>query len=374
MRVICGKDELLRGIQIISPVTQSKNTLPALSNFLFETERNRIKLSSTDLEVALQCYIKGEIIEDGGITIPSKRFTDIVKELFVNDEIEIKADETNQINIKSGKSKFNLMGISKTEYPVIPGPPEKNNFTIKRKIFAAMLKKTVFAASRDSQRYVLNGVYFMLGDGKLEMVATDGRRLAYAKTNIITQAEIKGKAIIPTKAVNDILKLLSSDINSEDIKIGITNNRISAEIDDITLISTLVEGTFPNYEQVIPKKSDLKVKLNVKNALVAVKQMALLTDNRISTDKSAAVKFYFSLNLLKISASSAGIGSGETELEIEYKNNPAEINFNPDFIKEILQSIDEDSAIFEFNNSLNPAVIFPETDKNYLCVIMPMRV
>jgi DNA polymerase-3 subunit beta len=373
MRVICGKDELIRGIQIISPAIQSKNTLPALSNFLFETERNKIKLSSTDLEVAVQCYIKGEITEDGGITIPSKRFTDIVKELFVGDEIEIKADETNQINIKSGKSKFNLMGISKTEYPVIPELPEKNNFIIKRKMFASMLKKTVFATSRDSQRYVLNGVYFILRDGKLEMVATDGRRLAYVKTNI-TQVETKGKAIVPTKAVNDILRLLSSDINSENVKIGIADNRISAEIDDITLLSTLVEGTFPNYEQVIPKKSDLKIKLNVKNALTAVKQMALLTDNRLSSDRSAAVKFYFSQDLLKISASSAGIGSGETELEIEYKNDPAEINFNPDFIKEILQSIDEDSAIFEFSNSLNPAVIFPETDKNYLCVVMPMRV
>jgi DNA polymerase-3 subunit beta len=373
MKVICEKEELIRGIQMISPVTPSKNTIPALSNFLFETERDKIKLSSTDLEIAVQCYIKGEITEDGGITIPSKRFADIIKELSADNEIEIKADETNQINIKSGKSKFNLMGISKTEYPVIPEPPEKNNFTIKKEIFASMLKKTVFAASKDSQRYVLNGVYFILGDGKLKMVATDGRRLAYVKTNI-TQAGIKGKAIIPTKAVNDILRLLSLDINSEDIKIGIADNRISAEIDDITMLSTLVEGTFPNYEQVIPKKSDLRIKLNVKNALIAVKQMALLTDNRLLSDKSAAVKFYFSQNLLKISASSTGIGSGETELEIEYKNDPAEINFNPDFIKEILQSIDEDSVIFEFSNSLNPAVIFPETDENYLCVIMPMRV
>ncbi|GHT04612.1 DNA polymerase III subunit beta [Endomicrobiia bacterium] len=373
MKVICEKEELMRGIQMVSPVTPSKNTLPALSNILFEAERDKIKLSSTDLEIAVQCYIKGEITEDGGITIPSKRFANIIKELSTDDEIEIKADEINQINIKSGKSKFNLMGISKTEYPVIPEPPKNNNFTIKRGIFASMLKKIVFAASRDSQRYVLNGIYFILGDSKLTMVATDGRRLAYAKTNI-TQAEVKGKAIVPTKAVNDILRLLYSDINSEDMRIGISDNRISAEIDDITLLSTLIEGVFPNYEQVIPKKSDLKIKLNVKNTLTAVKQMALLTDNHLSSDRSSAVKFYFSQDLLKISASSAGIGSGETDLEIEYKNDPAEINFNPDFIKEIFQSIDEYSAIFEFTNSLNPAVIYPETDENYLCVVMPMRV
>jgi DNA polymerase-3 subunit beta len=373
MKVICGKEELIRGIQMVSPAAPSKNILPSLSNFLFETEKDRIKLSFTDLELAVQCYIKGEITEDGGITIPFKRFADIVKELSVDNKIEIKADETSQINIKSGRSKFNLMGISKTEYPVIPEPPERNSFTIKREIFASMLKKTVFAVSRDSQRYVLNGVYFILRDGKLEIVATDGRRLSYVKTDI-TQIEIKGKAIVPTKAVNDILRLLSLDIKSEDIKISVADNQISAEIDDITMLSTLIEGVFPNYEQVIPKKSDLKIKLNVKDALTAVKQMALLTDNRLSSDRSSSVKFHFSKDLLKISASSAGIGSGETELEIEYKNDPAEINFNPDFIKEILQSIDEDSAIFKFTNSLNPAVISPEMDENYFCVVMPMRV
>jgi DNA polymerase-3 subunit beta len=373
MKVICAKEELIRGIQMLSPAAASKNTLPALSNFLFETEGDKIKLSFTDLEIAVQCYIRGEIVEDGGITIPSKRFTDIVKELYADNEVEIKADETNQINIKSGRSKFNLMGISKTEYPVIPKPPEKNSFTIKREIFASMLKKTVFAASRDSKRYVLNGVCFVLRGGKLEIIATDGRRLAYIKTDI-TQVEIKGKAIVPTKAVNNILRLLSLDVKSEDIKISIADNRISAEIDDVTMLSTLVEGVFPNYEQVIPKKSGLKIKLNVKNALTAIKQMALLTDNRLSSDRSSAVKFCFSQDLLKISASSTGIGSGETELEIEYKNSSEEINFNPDFIREVLQSIDEDSVIFEFTNSLNPALISPETDENYFCIVMPMRV
>ncbi|MDR0799936.1 MAG: DNA polymerase III subunit beta [Endomicrobium sp.] len=372
MKVICGKEELIKGIQIVSPVVSSKSALPALSNFLFETESDKIKLSSTDLEIAVRCYVKGEIIEEGGITIPAKRFADIVKELSDDSEIEIRADETNHIDMKSGKSKFNLMGISKTEYPVIPESPKGNSFTVKKEIFASMLKKTIFAVSRDSQRYILNGVYFIVEDNKLKMAATDGRRLAYAKTTI--QTGIKGKAIVPTKAVSDMLRLLSPDLKSENIQIGITNNRISVEIDDITLLSTLVEGLFPNYEQVIPKKTGLKVKLNVKGTLTAVKQMAILIGDRLSSDRSSAIKFYFSPDLLRISASAAGIGSGEVDLEIEYKNEPAEINFNPSFIKEILQNIDEDFVIFEFIDSLNPAVMSPEKDKDYLCVVMPMRV
>ncbi|MDR3256506.1 MAG: DNA polymerase III subunit beta [Endomicrobium sp.] len=373
MKVICGKEELMKGLQTVSPVASSKNTLPVLSNFLLETDRDKIKLSSTDLEIAVQCYIKGEIIEEGGITIPAKRFTDIVKEFSTEEEIDIKADETNQINIKAGKSRFNLMGISKTEYPVIPEFPKENNFTVKREKFASMLKKTIFAVSKDSQRYVLNGVYFIVEDNKLKMVATDGRRLAYVKIDNI-QTTIKGKAIVPTKAIIDILRLLSADVKSEDIKIGITDNQIAVEIDDITLLSTLIEGTFPNYEQVIPKKTESKVKLNVKDTLTVVKQMALLTNDKLLSDRSAAVKFNFSHNLLKISTSAAGLGSGESEIEIEYKGEQVEINFNPNFIKEVLQNINEDFTIFEFTNSLNPATMSPETDKNYLCVIMPMRV
>jgi DNA polymerase-3 subunit beta len=376
MRVLCGKEELIRGIQTITPIASSKSTLPVLSNFLFDTENGKIKLSSTDLEIAVKCYIKGEILEDGGITIPAKRFADIIKELLSENEIEIRSDESNQINISSGKSKFNLMGISKTEYPIIPDFPKENNFTIKRDFLASMLKKTIFAVSKDSHRYVLNGVYFILEENILKMAATDGRRLAYITTNGVNgiKPQTKIKAIVPTKAITDILRLLSSDIKSEDIKIGITGNQIALEIEDITFLSTLIEGIFPNYEQVIPKTSEIKVKLNVKNTLAAVKQMALLTADKISSDRSSAVKFYFNSNVLRISASTAGLGSGEVELEIDYKAEPTEINFNPSFVREVLQNIDEESIIFEFKNSLNPATIAPEKDKKYICVVMPMRV
>ncbi|MCL2144028.1 MAG: DNA polymerase III subunit beta [Endomicrobia bacterium] len=373
MKVICGKDELMKGVQTILPVVSSKSTLPVLSNFLFETEKDKIKLSSTDLEIAVKCYMKGEIIKEGGITVPAKRFADIIKELSSDADIEINADETNQINIKSGKSKFILMGISKTEYPVIPEFPKENNFTVKKDIFASMLRKTVFAVSKDSQRYVLNGVYFIIEEDILKMVATDGRRLAYI-TNEGMKTKIKGKAIVPTKAANDMLRLISAaDAKIEDIKIGITENQCAVEIGDIVFLSTLIEGVFPNYEQVIPKTAESKINLSVKDTLSAVKQMALLTGDRLSSDRASAVKFYFSPNMLRISASTAGLGSGEVEMDIEYKGEPVEINFNPNFIKEILQNVDCDFAKFEFSNALNPATLAPEQDKNYLCVIMPMR-
>ncbi|MDR2860542.1 MAG: DNA polymerase III subunit beta [Elusimicrobiota bacterium] len=374
MKVICTKEILIKGIQTVSPVAASKTALPVLSNFLFETKGDKIKLSATDLEIAVQCHIKGEILEEGSITIPAKRFADIIKELPQDAEIEIKADEvSNQINIKSGKSKFNLMGISVTEYPKIPDFPKENNFSISKDIFIDMLKKTVFAVSKDSQRFVLTGVYFVIENGTLKMAATDGRRLAYIMTEGI-DAKVKNKAIVPSRAISDIIRLFSSDIKDETIKVGLSENRCAVEIDDITFLSTLVEGIFPNYEQVIPKKSDISVRINVKETLAAVRQMSLLTGDKMTADRSSCVKFAFDKNILKVSASTAGVGSGETEMEIEYNNEATEISFNPTFVKEVLQNIDTEWAIFEFSNSINPSTLTPENNKNYLCVVMPMRV
>jgi len=179
MKVICGKEELLRGTQIVQSVISPRSTLPVLSNFLFETEGQQIKMSSTDLEVGVTCFIKAEVVKEGSITIPAKRFSDIVRELPGDGSIEIKCDDNNQINIRCGKSHFVLMGLPKTDYPILPTFPEENQFNINRPAFKSMLRRTSFAVSTDETRYVLNGVFLLVEEGKLKLVATDGRRLAY---------------------------------------------------------------------------------------------------------------------------------------------------------------------------------------------------
>jgi DNA polymerase-3 subunit beta len=374
MRVFCVKEELIKGIQIICPIVSSRNALPVLSNFLFEAKsNNKIKLSYTDLETAIQCYIKGEIIEEGSIAISAKRFADIIKELPIEKKIEIKTCETNQINIESDRSKFNIMGIAKTEYPIIPEFPKENIFEIKKIFLTSMLKKTIFAVSKDSQRYALSGVCFIMENNNFKMVATDGRRLAYVATDKI-QAMIKKKAIVSAKAVTDILRLLSLDIKAETVKIGITDNQIAVRIEEIIFLSTLIESIFPNYEQIIPKQIELKVKLSVKDTLSAVKQVATLTGDRFSPDRLATINFFFNHNILRISTSTAGFGSGVVELWIDYKDEPVQISLNPNFVREVLQNIDEEFLIFGFKNSISPITIIPDEDKRYICVIMPMRV
>lgn len=367
MKVICSKEELLKGSQTVQSVVSPRSTLPILSNLLFETENQEIKLSSTDLEVGVSSYVKGEIIREGSITIPAKRFSDIVRELPDDKNIEINADESNQINIRCGKSHFILMGLPKVDYPVLPPFPKEDVFNLSCSMLRSMLRKTSFAVSTDETRYVLNGVHLMIEKGIIIMVATDGRRLAYINKKGAEENE-KKEVIIPSKAVNELQKIITQNDDTDDINIGITENQIAFKVKSTTLISRLIEGTFPNYEQVIPKKYESQIKLNTKEAMSAVKQMALL-----ASDKTSIVKFFFGKNVLRISASSQGLGSGEVEIDIEHKGSNIDISFNPLFIIDILKNIEDNEVFFEITSSHNPAVIRPVNDEKYICVIMPMR-
>lgn len=371
MKVICAKDELIRGMQIVQPVIASKITLPVLSNFLFETEKDKIKLSATDLEIGVTCYIKAEIISEGAITIPAKRFSDIVKEV-AEGNIEIRSDETNQINIKANKSKFVLMGIEKKDYPTLPDFQKENIFSLKTQVLNSMFKKTIFAVSKDSQRYVLNGVCFIVEDGTVKAVSTDGRRLSYITMDGVDKT-IKGKVIIPTKAVSDILRLISSNDKIEEVQISLSDNLMTVMIGDITFQTKLIEGVFPNYEQVIPKKTMSKIRLNVADMMSAVKQMALLTGDKLVADRASSVKLSFEKNKMIVSANTVGLGSGEAEVETEYSGEVFDVNFNPNYLKDILQNIEDENIYFAYTTSQNPVVITPEKNKNYLCVVMPMR-
>ncbi|MHB9155188.1 MAG: DNA polymerase III subunit beta, partial [Endomicrobiales bacterium] len=290
-----------------------------------------------------------------------------IRELPDSEAIEIRADETNQINIKCGKSKFALMGLPKNEYPVLPQFPEEKTFKIPKELLRSMLRRTAFAVSTDETRYVLNGVYLLAENGTLKLVATDGRRLAFISRDCLDK-KLQHRAIIPTKAVNEVQRILQAEDKQEEVTIGITENQIAFQVETITIISRLIEGTFPNYEQVIPKKNEVQIKAGVKEVLSAVRQMALLT-----SDKASAVKFLFSKNLLRISASAQGLGSGEVELDVEHGGANIEIAFNPLFLIDILKNVDGDAITFDLTNSLNPALVSPLTDKNYLCVVMPMR-
>ncbi len=374
-----NKEDLLNAMQIVQSSVSTKSTLPILANVLITVRDNSkngnsgTMIEATDLEVGVRCAVKAEVIKDGKITVPAKKFGDLIREMPSGKEIELSSADGKRIELKCGKVKATMNALAAEDFPVIPEFPEKKSFQVKKSIFRDMIKKTSFAVSTDETRYVLNGLFFSANAGELKMVATDGRRLAFMSRKY-EQKDLSANVIIPAKAINELARLLSiSEDEAEDwIQIAPHENQIAFRWlnkgESIALISRVIDGTFPNYEQVIPKAKEFELKIKKEDVLSAVKRAALFAQ-----DRGGSVRFSLTGNSLKISANSSGLGEEEEELEVAYGGKDFEIAFNPAFLLDVLKNSESGDVRFEFSSSLNPGLIRPTADDNYLCVIMPMR-
>jgi len=369
--LICSKKELLKRMEIIETVISSHATIPILSNFLLEIENKKVKLAATDLEIGVRCYINNAKVNQTKdvITLPAKRFIGIIKELPDKEDIEIKIDtEKNcQAEIKSGKSHFLILGTPKEDFPDLPEFNESKSVNVNTKEFEEMVKKTIFSISKDDTRPALTGIYFVIEDNQINLVSTDGRRLSFIYRDCKTD-HTSMKGIVLPKVINELLTILNIE-KSENFKINITENQIGFKVNDIILVSRLVDGKFPNYEQVIPKKNPIKVTINTDELLTAVKQLSLLT-----MEEGGAVRFLFTKNNLQLSIVSQGIGSGEVEIDIEFEGPDLDVAFNSKYIIDILKNLGEDQVMFEMNGPADSVVIRAIKDEKYLCVCMPVRI
>ncbi len=373
MKVTCSKSELVKGVQIVQTAITGKGGLPILSNILIESDDsspNRLKLVSTDLEVGIKCTIAADVAKKGAVTLPAKKFGDIVREL-PDKDIKIEVSKDNKVIISCDKIIFKVVGLPKDEFPILPEFKHENKFTIKQALLKDIIKKTIFAISTDETRYVLNGLYLQTSNNKIEVVSTDGRRLAYILGGALPKSGKKTDIIIPAKAINELNRILTRE---GDVTVSFSENQISFELDNILLLSRLIEGRFPNYEQVIPKSSAVKLKINTQELLDAVKRISLL-----APEKAESIKLALSDNKMMISATSQGVGEAEEEVVLSYKGDNFEVAYNPRYIGDVLKNIETEAVMLEFTDASSPAVIKPELkekekDKdNYLCVIMPMR-
>ncbi len=369
MQIVCSKAELIKGIQIVQSAVSSKSTLPVLSNILIETKTNQLKLAATDLEVGVRCLIKAEIVKEGSLTIPAKTFSDFVKTLPDNQEIKISTEEGMKMEVKSGKTRCVLLGLPKEDFPVLPEFPEENAVVMEAKVLLEMIRKTSFAASTDETRYILNGVYFMLDKGTARMVATDGRRLAFM-ARPVTEKKTNVAVIIPSKAIREVERLLITEgLGVDTVKVSVTENQVAFKVGDTVIISRLIDGHFPNYDQVIPKSADIRVQLASKDLLTMTQRAALG-----SGDRGGAVKFSLEKGRLRALGTAQGRVEVEDELPVDYAGANLEIAFNPQFVQDVLKNIDSSQVWLELTTSLNPGVIRPVGDDQMLSVIMPMRV
>jgi len=273
-------------------------------------------------------------------------------------------DGKNVASIQSGPSFFKIIGLSQDEFPPLPDFGGAKEFRIPQVMLRDGLRKTSYAISTDETRYVLNGIYTSFREGKLTLVATDGRRLAMVENDLEFPASHETDIIIPTKAVQELQRLLGE---SGEALVRLSDSQISFSIGDSLLVSKLIEGNYPNYRQVIPGDSTERVELGREALLETVRRVSLL-----SSDKSNSVKLVFGENRIEITANSPDVGEARESMDVSYTGKPMQIAFNPDFLKAPLQNLDTASVYLDLIDEMSPGVI--RIDGSFLYVLMPMRV
>jgi len=367
MRIKVHKQDIVKSSQLTSSVITPKDTLPILSNILLDTSLKEgfLSLIATDLDVGISTQVPAEILEDGAITVSGKKFFDILKEL-PEEGVEISVKKNNVVSITCGQSYFKIIGIPKDEFPKLPTIDTKKSIILPQHSLKKILEKTVFAASRDETRYILNGIYINTQDGYMKFVATDGRRLVVVKEEVKNANDVnlnKG-VVVPTKAAHQLYKALAVE---GDAQILFGDNQIMFNLGSTTIVSRLIKGEYPNYEQAIPKEVKEKLKINKEQFLFAVKRASLLT-----TQDSQAIKLDVFKNKLVVSKSTANIGETKEEVLAQYNGVELAIGFNPDYLIDALKNIEDEQVSIELAGPEKPGVIRVNND-NYIYVVLPMQ-
>ncbi len=366
MNLAIAKDQIIHGLQSVQNVVSTRTTLPILSNVLLRAEENRLELTATDLDVTVTCSVEATIKKPGATTLPVKKIYSLINALS-NPEIEFEVDDKNASSIRAGSSFYKVNGLPAEEFPPMQKFKENKKITLPQEKLKSMLKKTSFAISTDESRYVLNGIFISLKDHKMTMVATDGRRLALVDEEM-ELGDTTGEFIVPTKAVNELGRLLS---DKGEVEIKFSENQVAFSLKNdkgfsILIISKLVEGNYPNYRQVIPAETKERVPLIREEFLAALKRAEIMT-----SDKANSVKLHFTKNNLAITANSPEVGEARESIAVNYKGKEFAIAFNPSYMIDPLTALNSEEVYLELIDELSPGVI--KTNAPFLYVVMPMR-
>lgn len=367
MNLSIAKEQMIHGLQSVQNIVSSRTTLPILSNVLLRAEDGKLELTATDLDVTISCAVEANVKKKGATTVPAKKLFGIVRELG-NLEMDIEVDEKNACTIRSGASYFKINGLSADEFPPQNKFKENKKIVLPQEKVKTMLRKTSFAISTDESRYVLNGIFIIFKELKMTMVATDGRRLALADEEVDIPENSQGEFIVPTKAVNELNRLLQE---KGEVEIKFTENQVAFTLNDdkgfsVLIVSKLVEGNYPNYRQVIPNEMKERIPVVREEFLQALRRAEIMT-----SDKSNSVKLSFTRNNLAITANSPEVGEARESMAVNYKGKDIAIAFNPGYLIEPLNALSNDEVFIELIDELSPGVF--KINGPFLYVVMPMR-
>jgi DNA polymerase-3 subunit beta len=364
MKLNYARQDILNATQLAQNVASPRAVLPMLSNLLIEAKEGKVFITATDLEMSVRCTVNATIEKEGAVTINSRRFGDIMREIPEGD-ISLVVNDKNNITIKCKQSSFKLTGLPVEEFPAFPEVKGSDSFTLTGEKLKNMIRKTAFACSVDEVRYSLGGVYVEVSDGTVKFVATDGRRLSVLTTGIDNNGGKGLTALVPVKVMNEANRILDG---AEQVEVLIMENQVRFKIDGIILVARLIEGHFPDYQKVIPGKYNERAKVNKEKMLASLRRVSILT-----SEKSRSVKLKFAGKSISLDSVIPDVGEAHEDIEAEYGGKELVIAFNPDYLIDFLKNVTGEEVYFDLVDSGSACVLRPVGDEDYLYVAMPMK-
>src|SRR6186997_423581 len=363
------QENLARGLQVVSRAVSSRSTLPVLANVLLRTEDAGLKLTATNLEIGITYWVPGKIETDGATTVPARLLTDLVSSLPSSERVDLELQGADTLHVRAGRFATHVKGIDADEFPTIQTAGERPTTRVSQKVLKRALDETVFAAASDEARPILTGVLARFEGDKLTLAAADNYRIA-VKTIPILDAVPETSVVIPARALNELARILSDVDDPVEVVLAGGRNQILFHLDGIDLVSRLIDGQFPNYQQVVPQTHTTRAILDREELLRAVRPAALIAHE--------------SANIVKLQVSSDGepgitvsanaeVGDLVGQVEAAVEGDGTTIAFNARYLADVLTNVDADQFALELNGPLSPGVFKPIGDDQYIHVVMPVR-
>lgn len=367
MKFTITRDQLQEGLVAVAAAVPTKTTLPVLSNILVEATANGLRLSGTDLDIAVSTTVPASVDQEGSITLPAKKLVEIVREL-PSAGIRVAGSGEQRVSLECGKSKFKLLGLSREEFPAFPAVDFTNPWKIRSGDLQKLIGHVAFAASTEESRPILNGVLWELRPDRMRMVATNGHRLAKMDVPLTGGSGATADLIVPPKALEQIRRLFGSD---EEIEIAKSDNHLGFRSERTQVYTRLIEGPYPNYEQVIPRENDKVVTADRQALVAAIRRMST-----VASDQTHRIRMAFVSGTCKLSVQTPDLGEAQEEMAVTYEGDGLEIGFNAAYLLEVLKYIPTEEVRMTFKAPERAATSEPvgwDDPASYLTLVMPLR-
>jgi DNA polymerase-3 subunit beta len=364
MKITCERSYLSQALGVAGRAVSNRNTLPILSNVLLETEDDRVQLTATDLDTAIRCVLPTLVSENGSVAVPAALLNDVVSKL-PDAPVTLEAQD-GKVAVRCGKSDYTILSLPAEDFPVVPEVKEGVELTLPQATLKDMLRMTTFAASKEETRSILMGVLFEARGNTLTLVATDTHRLAWKQAILGEEISQPISMIIPAKPLAELERVLKDTID-ENVHVRFGTSQVQFETDQVTLVSRVLDGQFPNYEKVIPKNAERKIRIDRGQLLDAVRRVYIVAkqNNEKGVWKTKG-------DLLEMTAESQEVGKAYEEVPINMDGSDLTIAFNTRYLMEVLNIVDSEEVSFELTGSLNPGIL-RATGSDFLYVVMPMN-